>query len=790
MYMPFPVPILNHPCQSSLPNEYNNNIFSYYPTLKRRSHDNEEIVGNKLSNNIENQRKRRSFNSISFEPRFQMQQTTVNDLAIGVPSKLCSVCGDISTGIHFGGNSCESCKAFFRRSVQCHRYQNYKCSGEENCPVNIVTRKVCQFCRYQKCTTIGMKSKWVLSDQEREEKYGARRKRFRENRAIDEDPDIYKFLTKEEKLLIEDIAHALYQSRATYPLSFPNPSALFQNPSKSSSDNTNVQSPPSEKPASGPANFLIVPIQRLVLFARMLKDFDLFTEDDKVSLLKGSAIDIMVCSSNTLFDPKTHTFTNYLSRDQRALMDEQILPLDPLLIKLWGEEIFTRTRSYLISMCNLRVDEVTSTLLVPVILFSPDRLNIKDIDLVKRLQEKYATILRKYMNWRYGVEHTDKIYPKLLLQIISIRSLSLAHGEIIQKFIATSDVNPLVQEITIKPELFDRSTTEKMDSLSLSSSPSDTDMLEFNKLYSNETESNNGSDEDDFAKKKSCPSNDTMDFDNDDFDETDLHNIWRKRRKLSNTHQFSSTMQTDTRTEQNNSNNTQMKNTNNYKNNNKYSNTNCLYMRPHDHQVPTILPVQHGDVMVMSNSGFPIQNQFGQLSKEKQSLISSPHSMQQFYQTHSLSPNDLSSYDYQSQLSSAYNPMPSPTLGHEYDDQLYENYRDHYTTMPTNYQQQQTEQQFGYLSLANNPSPTPSVHSLTNPQSQPTTNLPTGTPLDENEQHLLNIIQADPHKRDLVLNLLRQMSQSSSTQQQQQHTDSPTDHQSQRKRSNKESEDK
>jgi len=54
----------------------------------------------------------------------------------------------------------------------------------------------------------------VLSDQEREEKYGSRRKRFRENRARDEDPDIYKYLTKQEKLLIEDIAHALYQSRA------------------------------------------------------------------------------------------------------------------------------------------------------------------------------------------------------------------------------------------------------------------------------------------------------------------------------------------------------------------------------------------------------------------------------------------------------------------------------------------------------------------------------------------------------------------------------------------------
>ena len=65
------------------------------------------------------------------------------------------------------------------------------------------------------CTVLSfVRSSRVLSDQEREEKYGPRRKRFRESRAADEDPDIYKFLSKEEKLLIEDIAHALYQSRA------------------------------------------------------------------------------------------------------------------------------------------------------------------------------------------------------------------------------------------------------------------------------------------------------------------------------------------------------------------------------------------------------------------------------------------------------------------------------------------------------------------------------------------------------------------------------------------------
>jgi hypothetical protein len=94
------------------------------------------------------------------------------------------------------------------------------------------------------------------------------------------------------------------------------------------------------------------------------------------------------------------------------------------------------------------------------------------MELVKRLQVKYASLLRKYMNWRYGVEHTDNIYPKLLLQIVNIRTLSLAHGEVIQKLMATSSVNPLVQEVTIKQELLNRNNTDRMGkssrSLSLS----------------------------------------------------------------------------------------------------------------------------------------------------------------------------------------------------------------------------------------------------------------------------------------------------------------------------------
>ena len=231
--------------------------------------------------------------------------------------------------------------------------------------------------------------------------------------------------------------------------------------SEISSTSSSFSSSRLDKTSSSSANFLIVPIQRLVLFARMLKDFDLFTEDDKVNLLKGSAIEITVYSSNTLFDPKTNTFKNYISRDQHCVIDNQTLSPDPLLARLWGEELYNRTKRFLISMSNLNIDEVTSTLLVPVILFSPDRSNIVDLDSVKHLQIKYVSLLRKYMQWRYGTERAENIYPKLLLEIVNIRTLGLAHAEVIQKVMSTSYVNPLVQEVTVKQVTLNKSTTEK-----------------------------------------------------------------------------------------------------------------------------------------------------------------------------------------------------------------------------------------------------------------------------------------------------------------------------------------
>ena len=66
----------------------------------------------------------------------------------------CKVCGDKSSGVHYGVITCEGCKGFFRRSQS--SVVNYQCPRNKQCVVDRVNRNRCQYCRLQKCLQLGM----------------------------------------------------------------------------------------------------------------------------------------------------------------------------------------------------------------------------------------------------------------------------------------------------------------------------------------------------------------------------------------------------------------------------------------------------------------------------------------------------------------------------------------------------------------------------------------------------------------------------------------------------------
>lgn len=90
-------------------------------------------------------------------------------------ARFCGVCGDVAKSFHFGGLSCNSCKAFFRRSVENDLYlQFFCCRGRQSCVITKNNRKTCQHCRMRKCFEIGMQKRWVMTNEERKAAMKAR----------------------------------------------------------------------------------------------------------------------------------------------------------------------------------------------------------------------------------------------------------------------------------------------------------------------------------------------------------------------------------------------------------------------------------------------------------------------------------------------------------------------------------------------------------------------------------------------------------------------------------------
>ncbi|KJH42441.1 zinc finger, C4 type [Dictyocaulus viviparus] len=77
------------------------------------------------------------------------------------PTLSCAVCGDVSSGKHYGILACNGCSGFFKRSVR--RRLIYRCqAGTGSCIVDKAHRNQCQACRLKKCLGKGMNKDGML----------------------------------------------------------------------------------------------------------------------------------------------------------------------------------------------------------------------------------------------------------------------------------------------------------------------------------------------------------------------------------------------------------------------------------------------------------------------------------------------------------------------------------------------------------------------------------------------------------------------------------------------------
>ena len=86
--------------------------------------------------------------------------------ALGIGIGACPICGDEISGFHYGTFSCESCKGFFKRTVQ--NKKMFSCHATEGeCNITSYNRKRCPACRFSKCLKAGMRVDAIREDRHR-----------------------------------------------------------------------------------------------------------------------------------------------------------------------------------------------------------------------------------------------------------------------------------------------------------------------------------------------------------------------------------------------------------------------------------------------------------------------------------------------------------------------------------------------------------------------------------------------------------------------------------------------
>uniref|UniRef100_A0A8C1N5N3 Retinoid x receptor, beta a n=1 Tax=Cyprinus carpio TaxID=7962 RepID=A0A8C1N5N3_CYPCA len=295
--------------------------------------------------------------------------------------RLCAICGDRSSGKHYGVYSCEGCKGFFKRTVR--KDLSYTCRDNKDCLVDKRQRNRCQYCRYQKCLAMGMKREAVQEERQRNKE---REGEVESTSAANEEMPVEKILEAEMAVEQKTELHA---------------------------DGSSGGSSPND-PVTNICQAADKQLFTLVEWAKRIPHFSELSLDDQVILLRAGWNELLIAS---------------FSHRSIAVKDGILLATGLHVHRNSAHSagvgaIFDRVLTELVSkMRDMQMDKTELGCLRAIILFNPDAKGLSSPSEVELLREKVYASLEAYCKHRYPDQQGR--FAKLLLRLPALRSIGL-----------------------------------------------------------------------------------------------------------------------------------------------------------------------------------------------------------------------------------------------------------------------------------------------------------------------------------------------------------------------------
>jgi len=363
--------------------------------------------------------------------------------------KPCVVCGDKSSGYHYGVSSCEGCKGFFRRSIQ--KKAKYSCHRKKCCPITRETRSRCQFCRLQKCLEVGMLKESVRNDGHRKrgkEKSTAANlvklkncKKLYSN-AKQLDPSVTCEIFPRE--IPSEVTSVVDVITRAHKATSPNLNQI----TKFCYNSDNVTEDKDEKKTDLDlwkefSDRSSKCIEKIVYFAREIPGFETLSTNDKIVLIKRASMDVLVLRLCTRYD---------VANDTMTLSDGLTLNRDQM--RRCGFGVMTsQVYDFARRLLPLNVDDTEVGLLSAICITCPDHNDLDDAEKIEKIQEPLLRALKIYS--RKKRPFCPVVYPKLLMKIYDLRTISMRGSERVHSVnseVPTETMPPLVSEMLLRNE--------------------------------------------------------------------------------------------------------------------------------------------------------------------------------------------------------------------------------------------------------------------------------------------------------------------------------------------------